>query len=304
MGGGVLVLLSLTVILPPKFLLMELTSHFSVFYAGCALIGLVLCLVFYRDGLVLALYLSVLLINVAVIVPYLPLSKRTGAQDSDFRLMQVNLLFTNQDDKNLRADVEHYKPDFIVLQEFDFHWDNRLDDLKNDYPHHYLLPRETRFGLGVYSKYPLDNTRQFAMDRNNPAIFFETEIKGKSVRFSAVHPRSPGIIWAMKSRNIELQKIRNWIVDYKNRGALVVVGDLNVSPFSPVYRDVFKTTGIKNSREGRGIVPSFHTKMPWFLQIPIDHVLHNDDLVTTRIQTGRNFGSDHLPLIVDLAFAE
>ncbi|WP_421656253.1 hypothetical protein [Leptothermofonsia sp. ETS-13] len=41
----------------------------------------------------------------------------------------------------------------------------------------------------------------------------------------------------------------------------------------------------------------------WLIAIPIDHCLISPELTVTGIWTGPNVGSDHLPLITDLAIA-
>lgn len=71
-------------------------------------------------------------------------------------------------------------------------------------------------------------------------------------------------------------------------------------------------TGLKNSRQGFGLLPTWpiktnyppYAKIPSFLtgllSIPIDHCLISPDIKVAKTRTGPNVGSDHRPLITDL----
>ena len=79
--------------------------------------------------------------------------------------------------------------------------------------------------------------------------------------------------------------------------------------WSPYYRLLVRKTGLRNTRKGFGILPTWPTKgtyqiLPGWLtslfRIPIDHCLISHGLDTSNIYTGSSTGSDHKPLIVDL----
>jgi endonuclease/exonuclease/phosphatase (EEP) superfamily protein YafD len=57
-----------------------------------------------------------------------------------------------------------------------------------------------------------------------------------------------------------------------------------------------------NSLDGFGLQPTWPAGQPWFA-IPIDHLLHSDQLTTVERSTGPANGSDHRPIEVTLAFA-
>ena len=73
--------------------------------------------------------------------------------------------------------------------------------------------------------------------------------------------------------------------------------------WSPYYTRFEQETGMVNARKGFGLFPTWPTWMQMsLLMIPIDHCLVSSDLRVTNFRTGRNVGSDHLPVIVDIAF--
>jgi endonuclease/exonuclease/phosphatase family metal-dependent hydrolase len=86
-------------------------------------------------------------------------------------------------------------------------------------------------------------------------------------------------------------------------GPLIVAGDFNVTADSPIYRQTWARFDNAFSRSGFGYG---HTERPyklgWRFGIRIDHVLCSPDWQPCRCWIGPEVGSDHLPLIADLAW--
>ena len=81
---------------------------------------------------------------------------------------------------------------------------------------------------------------------------------------------------------------------------LIIVGDLNMTMWSPSHRSLCDELGLTNTRRGFGILPSWPASLPSVMRIPIDHCLVSDGITVLDCRLGRDIGSDHLPLIVDL----
>ncbi|MCU0565239.1 MAG: endonuclease/exonuclease/phosphatase family protein [Oculatellaceae cyanobacterium Prado106] len=79
----------------------------------------------------------------------------------------------------------------------------------------------------------------------------------------------------------------------------IVMGDLNTTMWSPIYRPLIHLTGLHNSRQGFGVQPSWVVDIPAF-QIPVDHCLVSPSFRVLNNRIGRDIGSDHYPLIADL----
>jgi endonuclease/exonuclease/phosphatase (EEP) superfamily protein YafD len=81
----------------------------------------------------------------------------------------------------------------------------------------------------------------------------------------------------------------------------ICVGDLNITPWSPYYRDFVERTNLADVGKGFGILPSWPTFLLFkWLMLPLDHCLVSDDIRVADVKTGESNGSDHLPLIVEL----
>jgi endonuclease/exonuclease/phosphatase (EEP) superfamily protein YafD len=81
-------------------------------------------------------------------------------------------------------------------------------------------------------------------------------------------------------------------------GLLVVLGDLNVSPFSPHFQALLSDSNLKSAAQGFGWQPTWPTFLPP-AGIQIDHALTGAGVFVTSFRRGSPVGSDHLPIIID-----
>lgn len=87
-------------------------------------------------------------------------------------------------------------------------------------------------------------------------------------------------------------------------GPRLVIGDFNTTSCPPHFQSFTNTAGLRDSRTGSGIQPTWPAL--WFhpLQICVDHCLVSPHFIVRNRTTGPNVGSDHYPIIVDLALRE
>ena len=124
------------------------------------------------------------------------------------------------------------------------------------------------------------------------------DIDGDTLHLAGTHPTIPLGQRLYSDRNTQLASIADL---FEGRdGSLMLVGDLNLSQWDINYRLLEENTGLRNTRIGFGVVPTWPTFMP-FAMIPIDHILVSDDLSVVETRSGPRIGSDHLPLIVTIA---
>ena len=223
-------------------------------------------------------------------------------KNASIKILLSNVLFTNKRYDLVLDMIEKEEPDIIVLQEVNDFWDKKFSELKDTYPYGKYYPEERNyFGLSVYSKIPLE-----AIKLHNytcvayimPYISFQINIDGKTISFYTTHTLPPSNKNHHKLRNKHLKHIAEWV--NASNTPCVVIGDLNITPFSVYFKDFTKETDLVSSRIGKGFNPTWCTYFPNFMLVPIDFILHSKDLEALSIKTDYYVGSDHLPVIVEL----
>ena len=81
----------------------------------------------------------------------------------------------------------------------------------------------------------------------------------------------------------------------------LLCADLNSTPWSPYFTDLLSGTGLLNGRQGFGVLATWNALWPRMAAIPIDHCLVSPNVAVRGLRYGPRVGSDHLPLIMDVA---
>ncbi len=91
---------------------------------------------------------------------------------------------------------------------------------------------------------------------------------------------------------------------------LIVAGDFNLTPWSPRFPAVLSASGLKLADTGSIWPHTWPAPSGWFYGglvvrgFPIDHILVSRHFALLAARRGPDIGSDHLPVIVDLALAK
>ncbi len=214
---------------------------------------------------------------------------------TSIRIFHSNVLSTNTNYLDLIKQINKEIPDVVLLQEVNSAWISNLSKITSSYIHTIEISREDNFGIALYSKHPIvKNTINDLSGLDIPTV--EAHIAVNNVDFTLIstHPLPPINKLYYESRNKQLEHITRRVNEL-NR-ATVVIGDLNITPWSAHYRVLETDTGL---RSAGAYTPTWPTKiLP--MRIPIDHCLVSPHISIKSMRTGDNFGSDHLPLIVDL----
>ncbi len=246
--------------------------------------------------MVAAVPLAVSLWNVA---PWYVGGRRSAPTEPRLRVMLFNVLQTNDDATGVIQEVRNQNPDVLVVLECDIDWFTRLEPLRSEWKHAEHCPGARLRGTAVFSRLPLEGYTTLSL--NNPysrSLSFQLTVSGRPLSVFVTHPWPPVRRDAWESRNAQLLEAASVVKSLP--GPKLLLGDFNLTMWSPFYRDLESISGLRNARKGFGVVPTFPMDRTILLHVPIDHVLVSDDVAVDGCRRGQPHGSDHAPVIVDL----
>lgn len=281
--------------------LLELTSHFRLQYAALAALFL-LVLLAWRRWYLAAVCGGVLIANLAALAPY-PVAAASPSVAPTHRALLLNLYVLNPHHERVLQLVKDSDPDFIVFSELTAAWMAALGPLDEQYPHR-LLPSaqeaQEDIQVGVYSKRPLrDARREPLAELARPSAIAGVELGPEPLLLISPHPRIPLSAMGWHCRNAELQAIAD-LARSQPAAPVMVLGDLNVTCFSPAFSDFIRHSGLRDSQLDCGLQCSWPTDK-LLLRIPIDHCLTSPRVIVQQRRLGPHVGSDHFPVLVDFS---
>ncbi|MDR1200995.1 MAG: endonuclease/exonuclease/phosphatase family protein [Tannerellaceae bacterium] len=221
--------------------------------------------------------------------------------------------------------------DIVCMQEYYFHKSRKglnitkLNKALSMYPYRsVVLVNKSNWGLAVYSKYPISNSRRIDYkSKNNGSSIHEIDINGKKLTLINNHLESfkltmedktrysdfikgvgaetfdilkgtiqqklgPAYLIRAKQARAIAKEIQNTKSDY-----LLVCGDFNDTPISYAHRTIQGTLLDAFAESGRGLGVTYNQNFFWFR---IDNILHSSNMQAIKCQVGKVKYSDHYPL--------
>jgi len=275
---------------------LDMFSHFRVqYFQFCLiLIGVSLWVRNYKRGLALGL---VAVLNYAFVLPFY-FGGPSPADGQTVRAMLMNLNAANGNTALVLDVLEKFDPDFVLLEEVTPKWADKPEPLATRFPYKVSEPRGDCFGILFFSKVPLSNSRVVSLGSEAPTIITDVRLPQGTLSLIGTHPPPPVGAANARARNEQLAALAGTIREQQH--PVLLIGDLNTSPWSPYFSQLLKESGLRNSMKGFGFQPSWPVENP-LMRIPIDHMLHSPEITVHQRGIGPEIGSDHLPLIVDFS---
>ena len=166
---------------------LDLFSHFRLFYFilgfFCILATIGLC----RSHYLAYIFSSVvMLLNLPYLAPHASFggknnSKITQAEKNN-KFISINLNKNNQQLPELESYLKSENPDFLVLLELTPALASNMRWLEEIFPHARAVLQEDNFGIGIFSKHPLDNP-ELAREEitGTPLLLVEADVDGKKL---------------------------------------------------------------------------------------------------------------------------
>lgn len=123
------------------------------------------------------------------------------------------------------------------------------------------------------------------------AVWVRFPTASPSLTVTGVHLLNP-VVKPASYQMAEVEALEYMVKQFD--GPMVVVGDLNMTPFSTRFRILLQNTGLRRAEGGLNTTwPSLLTPMG----LSLDHILVGKGIGSAIMRTGPRLGSDHLPVV-------
>jgi endonuclease/exonuclease/phosphatase (EEP) superfamily protein YafD len=249
--------------------------------------------------------LVVVVAHVAFVAPELAARDALPASAASapaVRLYDANVLVGNTDVAGYAAEIARARPDVVVLQEATPAFAAALDatGALTELPNRITVPRTDPSAALVASRWAL-NDQDVVSIRDRPVLVTATlDYPGRPVRLFAFHAVAP-VGGGRQEWVDDLAGLRRAVGG--ESGPVLVAGDFNATWGHRAFRRLLDAA-LVDAAAARGrpyqmTWPRDRRFVPPLTRI--DHVLTRGRLVVTGIRTGDGRGSDHRPLVADVA---
>jgi endonuclease/exonuclease/phosphatase (EEP) superfamily protein YafD len=278
----------------------DLAANFRVQYVVVDALLAVACMLQRKRVWSLALAACVAL-SAWPVLPYvaLPMDAVAAGPGSQHtvKILSANVFFHNRSAKRLLEIVREESPDVVVLVEYTAVWAAQVDELRAAYPHYIEGPQRNPYGIALFSRFEFDAIKRIPVGYAE-GVQAVVRTPNGPLTLIGVHLRSPTSPSDAAMRNTQLDELATRVSHLT--GPIAIVGDFNVTPYSPYFEDWLARTGLTDTRRGRTLSPSWPVQLP-IVGIPIDHCVVGRGVVIVRHRGLAAFGSDHYPILAELA---
>lgn len=274
---------------------LDVTNAFKPQYLIAAIAAWVYFFLTQRPQWAVVSVVCIFLNCIEVLPWYIPQGMTTETPPQIVRILAFNVLAKNSEYDQVVSWVQKEKPDIAIFMEASQEWPEQLKTLENIFAYHV---NAEPIDMQIYSTLPLANSNLKTYGKNRGYVISDIN-QGASISLIASHSY-PSIVFGNEGftwRNEQLQAIGDAVKNQDN--PVIVVGDLNAPMWSRYYQSAFNGSGLRNTRQGFGVMPTYEPKN-FFKAIPVDHCLVSEDIQVVNMRLGPSLGSDHVPIIVDL----
>ncbi len=148
--------------------------------------------------------------------------------------------------------------------------------------------------IGVWARWPARNVRAHPVAGDRDQLELTLEAGGSSLTLLVAH-------WRVPLRGSHYEAARSLAALAAQRPQLLVLGDLNATPWAPELR-LLEASGLREARRGRGIICTWAFD-PWhLLTLPIDYALAKGTVRIAAFEALPWTASDHRPVRVRAEF--
>ena len=295
---AIVVLLSFALIIrfPSDYFLFDIAQSFAVQIAILYLVLALIVFIWKKKLLALASLVSCLLVSTLFIHWFWQNYPPTAKEKTIFKVAHFNVWKKNTQHHEIIDVAKNTQADIISFEEINDRWWNALKKgLVSAYPHWHVITRDDNFGIAVFAKHPLKNTKEIYFS-DVPSITTTIQMPFGEVSWVSSHVLPPKNNEWYNRRNHDLGKIAAYMQSQK--GYKLAVGDYNTVSWAPVLRKFKKTAQLEDARR------KFSHSWPTYnclLGVPIDHIFHSKNLRCLTFNTTPKTASDHWGIVATFA---
>jgi len=216
------------------------------------------------------------------------------------RVMSTNIQFNHVDIPKAVKSINQANPDVVFLYEIQPLDLEKLIKEVDQFPYVFTQPAFGALDVTVLAK--KDVVLNASAEFTNivfPVVEAQVAINEKeSVTVVGIHPYPPISDKTTEIRDSYLEAV---LKKYGSQDkAVVVVGDFNITSFSPKFTHWLKEYYWIDTQVEFGLQPSWPVALPAFMRVPIDHALVSPQVEVYNRWLGNDTGSDHLPVLIDI----
>jgi len=235
-------------------------------------------------------------------------SPKEVSSDTELTLMTYNLFFKNKNPNVILNQIKETNPDVLVVQELTPAWAGILSkSLGQNYTYKKIYADKGTHGIGVYSKYKLSNDTLLLNESKKPfAQIVTVSVLNKKIQLINVHTASPAAavehpknFLSLFSLNYTLREKQfkqiEYTIEHNISDITILIGDLNTTPYEPIYRNLRNTWVDVFNEVGEGSNKTFpNTKSAPFLTL--DYIFIKGATTPLSAKILSSGSSDHLAL--------
>lgn len=235
-------------------------------------------------------------IHLSIILPQLmPETTAVASQDNAMRVMTLNVLTNNRSHRQIVDEIQTVDPDTFAVIELSPRLLRFLaEQLQDKYPYVVAHPEtQSNFGIGLFSRFPLEDAEWFQLNEEIKSV----QARCHGYHVIATHPLPPMGSRLFRSRNEHLSLLArhiNEIQTANQQTPLIVMGDFNVTPWSPFFRRFQGQSGVRRAADGMALTPTWYAGGSSFpFGLVLDHLFVSESVGCADYRVGGDIGSDH-----------
>jgi endonuclease/exonuclease/phosphatase (EEP) superfamily protein YafD len=269
----------------------------SIVAAGAAALVAVACrwprLALAAAGVTLGAYLTA--------TPFTSPPASAAKEAPRFKVLLFNIWVWNNRLPEVREMVERANADIVVLVETTERSRDKLQALSSLYPYRFDCVGNGECDITILARSRLSAPAVKATSdpEESPVVNVETEVAGCRMKLFATHmtrpfPNRP--FWAQRAQAEEIgNDVGAW------PGAKLLLGDFNGATWGHIVRTIEQRGGVRVLTGEGGTWPSL---FPPQMRIPIDHMMVGRGLSFVSRQVLPRIGSDHAPVLAEIAVTD